>query len=270
MYPLETAGLIISELLMLRIVQYLNCIVYPIHLSFHLVLPDEVLVLIFEYIRVEEIMATVCRVSKRWKILCYEYNSLWKTVNLDEWLIDSIPDLPFTTIMAHSRAITYISMRNITISDQSASLLSSLARSKNLIYIDLSGQSKITSIEFLGKNTPKIEYFLAEYCQNVNPSSVIECVKHLDQLKFFSVNGSMFPDTSALVSNMKLGNIFNLGLAGSPITLDLTKYILENFPKLLFLQISCPLSQEADFKALCREYDVSVKLSFTRRQHSIY
>lgn len=229
-----------------------------------IVLPDEILEYIFHHISVAEIMECICQVCKRWNEIC-KSNYLWSNINLDEWLIDFIPEQPFSTIMAHSSAFTYFSMRNVKISDNSRALFESLAYSKNLIYLDLSYQVKLTSIDFLGKNTPNIEYFLIDNCVNIRPASLIECVRYFDHLQNFSMNGLVIPDLSILISNLKLKNLYSLSLAGSYISFELVEYILENSPKLIFLELTCTILEEGIFKELGREYDVNISFPLCNR-----
>ena len=51
--------------------------------------------------------------------------------------------------------------------------------------------------------------------------------------------------------------IFSLGLGGSMLTIEVTETILQHYPKLLFLKLSCKPSDKLSFKSLCSEYDVS-------------
>lgn len=215
--------------------------------------------MIFEYFSVDQIMDVLCRVCKRWRIIS-ETHSLWKIINIDEWMIDSVPELPFDTIMSHAVSFTYFSMRNVGLHHNSGASLCSLGSSKNLVYLDLSRQSQVTSIDFLGKNTPQIEYLYLEYCISLDPNSILECVKYLSSLKFFSINGLMLSqnNTRALISNFKLTSIFNLGLAGSHLSLESAEDLLDTCPRLLFLQMSCAMADEAVFKDLGRYYDVSI------------
>lgn len=64
-------------------------------------------------------------------------------------------------------------------------------------------------------------------------------------------------ENQVAIAQLPALGIFSLGLGRSMLTLDVTEMILQNFPKLLFLMLSCNPVDKLSFKALCSAYDVS-------------
>lgn len=225
----------------------------------YLDLPDEILVKIFKYTSVEMIMISLCQVCKRWKIIC-ETDCLWKIIPIDEWMISNIREGPLATLMSHSSAFCYFSMRNVLVDNFSVALLSQLAHSSKLVYLDLSGQHLLRNVEFLCKRpSNSLEYLFLENCSHLSEKSVIEAVKHLTKLKMLSIDGlALSQENQFAIAQLQAPGIFNLGLGGSVLTIEITEMILQNFSKMIFLKLSCKPRDKLFLMRLCLDYDVNV------------
>ena len=204
-------------------------------------------------------MISLCKVCRRWKIIC-ETDCLWKIIPIDEWMISYIKEDPLATIMSHSCAFSYyFSMRNVLIDKSSVALLCQLAHSCKLAYLDLSHQQLLRSIDFLSKRpSHSLEYLLLDKCCNLQENSVIKVLKYLTKLRMLSIDGlALSQENQFAIAQLPALEIFSLGLGGSMLIIEVNETILQHYPKLLFLKLSCKPSDKLSFKSLCSEYDVS-------------
>lgn len=187
-------------------------------------------------------------------------NCLWGVIPIDEWMISHIDERPLARIMSHAAAFTYFSMRNVSLDHSTVTLLSYLANSSKLVYLDLSRQNVLSNVDFLGKPAClNIEYLLLDNCKNLDANSVIQCAKRLSKLQMLSVNGlELSQENVGVIAHLKLPRLFNLGLSGAVLSLETVEILLQNHPKLLFLQISNLLANKLGFRRLSAEYDVSI------------
>jgi hypothetical protein len=74
-----------------------------------------------------------------------------------------------------------------------------------------------------------------------------------------SVNGLVLSQENVgVIAHLKLPRLFNLGLSGAVLSLETVEILLQNHPKLLFLQISNLLANKLGFRRLGAEYNVSI------------
>lgn len=178
-------------------------------------------------------------------------------------MILHINEQPFARIMSHSNALTYFSMRSVTVNRSSVALLNNLANSTRLVYLDLSGQNDLGNIDFLGKPAcSNIEYLHLDNCKNLDINSVLDSVRHKFKLKMLSLNGlALHPEAAEALSQFDLPSLFNLGLSGADISLPNIEVFVQNYPRLLFLQVSNHLPDRQAIRRLGAEYDVSISFN---------
>lgn len=77
-----------------------------------------------------------------------------------------------------------------------------------------------------------------------------------------SLNGlALHPEAAEALSQFHLPTLFNLGLSGADISLSDIAVFLQNFPRLLFLQVSSHLPDRQAIRRLGAEYDVSISFN---------
>lgn len=201
-------------------------------------------------------MSSLCRVCKRWYDVCRGTHSLWKSIPINEWMVDHIEKQPLDNIMSHSTAFEYFSLRNVKLDNSSVPLLDKLLFSSKLVYLDLSGQYLLTNVNFL-KHLCNLEYLLLENCHKLNENNLVANIQPLTKLKMLSLNGlALSADNQTTVATMQSAGILNLDLGGSILTFNIVNMILENFPRLLFLKISCSMEDKYRLRKMSWQYDV--------------
>ena len=141
-------------------------------------LPSDILEHIFQFFKVQDCLNIVARVCKRFYKIVNDSGALWRSLKTDaEFDVDSF-ELVIVNHAKHFRDLALqFSQKRVRYNSPAMHVENTLALCENLRHLDLSYNTSITTIEFIGEINCLTSLILTG-CTSIEPNNTMNCLKY--------------------------------------------------------------------------------------------
>jgi len=158
-------------------------------------LPSDILEHIFQFFNVQDCLSIIARVCKRFHTIVHNCGTLWQSLKTDaEFDVDSF-QLVIVNHTNHFRYLTFqFSQKCVRYNSPDMHIENTLALCQHLRHLDLSNNTSITTIEFIGKLNCLTSLIL-NGCTSIEPNNTMNCLKYNGScLKVLNISNCQFHD----------------------------------------------------------------------------
>ena len=141
-------------------------------------LPSDILEHIFQFFKVQDCLNIVARVCRRFHKIVNDSGALWRSLKTDaEFDVDSF-ELVIVNHAKHFRDLALqFSQKRVRYNSPAMHVENTLALCENLRHLDLSYNTSITTIEFIGEINCLTSLILTG-CTSIEPNNTMNCLKY--------------------------------------------------------------------------------------------
>ena len=158
-------------------------------------LPSDILEHIFQFFKVQDCLNIVARVCRRFYKIVNDSGALWRSLKTDaEFHVDSF-GLVIVNHAKHFRDLALqFSQKRVRYNSPAMHIENTLALCENLRHLDLSYNTSITTIEFIGEINCLTSLILTG-CTSIEPNNTMNCLKYNGScLKVLNISHCQFGD----------------------------------------------------------------------------
>lgn len=158
-------------------------------------LPSDILEHIFQFFKVQDCLNIVARVCRRFYKIVNDSGALWRSLKTDaEFDVDSF-ELVIVNHAKHFRDLALqFSQKRVRYNSPAMHIENTLALCENLRHLDLSYNTSITTIEFIGEINCLTSLILTG-CTSIEPNNTMNCLKYNGScLKVLNISHCQFGD----------------------------------------------------------------------------